>query len=208
MSTRGSPVVETLGAVVGMYVLQLVFGALGLATIGLVAVDSSVVTQPWTLATSVYAHAGIGHLAANAVGIVLFGALVARRTTRARFHGFFLGTGALAGLAEVWIGGLTGPSPAVLGASGAVFALFGYLLAGNLVSTWLLDRVTLSPRVQVLLGFAIAVGLTLATASPGVALIGHATGLLLGLVAGRLGVLDMSPGSNARPRDQLGPQQR
>lgn len=202
MNTRGSPVIETLGVVVGMYLLQLVFGALGLATIGLVAVDGSVATQPWTLATSVYAHAGIGHLAANAVGIVLFGVLVARRTTRTRFHVFFLGTGALAGLAEVWISGLTGPSPAVLGASGAVFALLGYLLAGNLVSTWLLDRVAVSPRVQLLLGLVVAVGLTLATASPGVALIGHATGLLLGLVAGRLSVLDVSPTSETRSRDQ------
>lgn len=192
MNPRTSPVVETLGLVGAVFVLQQLLALAGAAAIGLVALDASVGARPWTLVTSVYAHSGVEHLLGNAVGIALFGLLIARRTTRRRFHAFFLGTGALAGLAEVWLGGLVGPSPAVLGASGAVFALMGYLLAGNAVSAWLLDRIGLPVRLQVGLAVVIAVGLTLATASPRSALIGHATGLLVGLVAGRLGVLDAS----------------
>jgi len=206
MNVRTSPVVETLGVVGAVFVLQQLLALAGAAAIGLVALDASVGTRPWTVVTSVYAHGGVEHLLGNAVGIALFGSLIARRTTRRRFHAFFLGTGALAGLAEVWIGGLVGPSPAVLGASGAVFALMGYLLAGNAVSAWLLDRIRLPVRLQVAIAVVVAIGLTLATAGPRSALIGHATGLLVGLVAGRLGMLDVSttvsPVDDERPRPQ------
>lgn len=202
MNRRGSPVAETLVLVGSVYLFQQLLWIAGIGAVGMVALDASVGAQPWTVVTSVYAHAGLEHLLANAVGIVLFGALVARRTTRRRFHAFFLGTGALAGLAEVWISGLLGPSPAVLGASGAVFGLIGYLLAGNTASAWLLDRIGLAPRVQIAAGLLVAGALTLATASPGSALFGHATGLFVGLIAGRLELLDVSPSRASERVDQ------
>ena len=88
------------------------------------------------------------------------------------------------------IGGLLGPPAAVLGISGAVFALGGYLLAGNVVSETLFDRLRLPPRAQLVLFGLVAVVLTATTAAPGVALIAHATGAFCGLVAGRVGLLD------------------
>ncbi|WP_058367403.1 rhomboid family intramembrane serine protease [Haloparvum sedimenti] len=180
--------VETLAVIAVVFLLQLLLGVVGLAST--LVLSAPLTTAPWALATGVYAHAGLGHLFTNAVGLLIAGPLVERRTTRPRFHLFFLGSGALAGVAEVTLGGLIGPAPAVLGASGAVFALFGYLLAGNVVSATLFDRLRLSARAQVALFLAVAVAMTLATAAPGVALIAHATGLLIGLVAGRLRLLD------------------
>lgn len=184
MDVRGSPTIETLALLGVVYLGQQVLLWIGLT--GSLALDASVAVRPWALVTSVYAHAGPRHLLVNAVALAVVGPLFARHTTRTRFHAYFLSTGVLAGLAEVFLGGLVGPSPSVVGASGAIFAMLGYLLSGNVVSAWLLDRLSLPLRVQLALFFTVAVLITLATATPRSALLGHAAGLTIGLVAGRL----------------------
>lgn len=178
---------ETLAIVCFVGVVQAVLGVVGLAWV--FALSTPVSVAPWTVLTSVYAHGSVGHLLANAIALLVVGPLVERHTTRVRFHAFVVTTGALAGIAQITLGGLVGPSPAVLGLSGAVFALGGYLLAGNAVSTTLFDRLRLSGRAQIALFAALAVALTLVTAAPGVALIAHATGAFCGLVAGRVELL-------------------
>ncbi|TKX66904.1 rhomboid family intramembrane serine protease [Halorubrum sp. SP9] len=181
---------ETLGIVLLVGAAQALLSLVG--RFGLLALSTPLSVAPWTLITSVYAHGSVGHLVANALALLLVGPLVERRTTRPRFHAFVVATGALAGAAQVTVGSLLGPPAAVLGISGAVFALGGYLLAGNVVSATLFDRLRLSPRVQLLLFGLVAVVLTATTAAPGVALIAHATGAFCGLVAGRMGLLDAS----------------
>ncbi|QUO47885.1 MULTISPECIES: rhomboid family intramembrane serine protease [Halorubrum] len=179
---------ETLGITLLVGATQALLSLVGL--FGLLALSTPVSVAPWTLVTSVYAHGSVGHLLANAVGLLLVGPLVERRTTRVRFHAFVVATGAFAGVAQVTLGSLLGPPSAVLGISGAVFALGGYLLAGNVVSETLFDRFRLSPRIQLALFGFLAVVLTAMTAAPGVALIAHATGAFCGLAAGRVGLLD------------------
>ena len=179
---------ETVGVVCLVGVVRAALGLVDLASA--LALSAPLSTAPWTVVTSVYAHGSVGHLLANALALLLVGPLVERRTTRLRFHAFVVTTGALAGIAHVTIGGLFGPAAGVWGISGAVFALGGYLLAGNVVSTTLFDRLRLSPRTQLALLGGIAVLLTITTAAPGVALVAHATGAFLGLVAGRVGLLD------------------
>jgi membrane associated rhomboid family serine protease len=179
---------ETLGITLLVGAAQALLSLVGL--FGLLALSTPLSVAPWTLVTSVYAHGSVGHLVANAVALLLVGPLVERRTTRPRFHAFVIATGALAGAAQVTLGGLLGPPSAVLGISGAVFALGGYLLAGNVVSATLFDRLRLSPRAQFLLFGLVAVVLTATTAAPGVALVAHATGAFCGLAAGRVGLLD------------------
>ncbi|MHB9285518.1 rhomboid family intramembrane serine protease [Halobacteriales archaeon Cl-PHB] len=189
MARRRSPTLETLTLVLLVtgvaWVASLL--SLGLGPFGLaVPLDR----HPWTLVTSVYTHWTLGHLLANAFGLVLLGLLVERRTSRTRFHTFVLGTGMLAGVSQVLASQALGSPVRVLGISGAVFALLGYLLAGNAVTQRVLDRVRLSARLQVLVGLVVAVGVTLATAGPGMALVGHAVGLVFGLAAGRARLLD------------------
>ncbi|WP_096394089.1 rhomboid family intramembrane serine protease [Halorubrum trapanicum] len=181
---------ETLALVLLVGAAQALLSLVGL--FGLLALSTPLSVAPWTLVTSVYAHGSVGHLVANALALLLVGPLVERRTTRPRFHAFVVATGALAGVAQVTLGSLLGPPAAVLGISGAVFALGGYLLAGNVVSATLFDRLRLSSRAQLLLFGLVAVVLTATTAAPGVALIAHATGAFCGLVAGRMGLLDAS----------------
>lgn len=194
-SRRGSPTIETLVVFGVVFALQTAVSFVGLMAFFFV-LSPPVEVRPWTLVTSVYAHGGIGHLLANAAALLVFGLLVERRTTRLRFHAFFITTGIIAGVAQITLGSLVGPPQGVLGASGAIFALMGYVLAGNVVSATLLNRFRLSGRVQIALFVVFAAIVTIATGAPGVALIAHFTGLVLGLVAGRAGVLDVRNGKH------------
>lgn len=192
MRLRGRPTLQTLVVIGVVFLLQQIAGLSGWAERALFYLDLTVIARPWATVTHVYAHGSTGHLLANAVALGLAGPFVARRTTVVRFHAFFLTVGASAGLAEVFLGSLVGPPAAVVGASGAVFGLFGYLLTGNPVAAGLFDRLDLSWRTQLLVLLGVAVLVTLATASPRAALIGHAVGLLCGLVAGQARLLDLS----------------
>jgi len=203
MRLRSRPTLQTLVVVVAVFAVQQVAGLVAVAEFYLFVLDRTVATRPWVLVTSVYAHNGVAHLLANVIVLAIVGPLVARRTTTARYHAFFVTTGALAGLAEVVVGGLVGPPHAVLGASGAILALVGYLLSGNVVSLRVLDRLQLSPRIQLAVLAAVVVLVTAATSGPESAVIGHATGLALGLVAGRTRLIDVAESSTPDPEYRL-----
>jgi membrane associated rhomboid family serine protease len=194
----GSPIFEVLTLFLLVFAAQLVTALADLVG-GLFVLSPPVTENPWTVVTSVYAHGGVGHLVSNAVALVLFGWPVARATTRLRFHLFFILSGALAGVAQIVVSGaLAGfplvpadPTTGVLGASGAVFALLGYLLASNRLSSGLAGVIRIPGWLAGLVFVGVAAAVTLFTAQPGVALIAHFTGLLFGLVAGRLRVLSV-----------------
>ncbi|MFC6836756.1 rhomboid family intramembrane serine protease [Halomarina ordinaria] len=180
-----SPTAETLVVMGCVFLAQQVFGLVGLA-VPLFALGPAFPAFPWTVVTSVYAHANLAHLLGNAFTLALVGLIVERSTTRFRFHAFFLTTGVLAGLVQVFVLG-----SAVIGASGAIFALVGYLVTANPVSTAVFSRVRLSRRGQLALFAVLGVVVTVATGAPGVALLAHFTGFVLGLAAGRLHLLDV-----------------
>ncbi|MFC6729971.1 rhomboid family intramembrane serine protease, partial [Natronoarchaeum mannanilyticum] len=149
-----SPTIETLLAFAAVFALQQALSVVD-ATLAaaLFALQLPLEVRPWTLVTSVYAHdpTGLGHLLSNAVALSIVGFALERHTTRWRFHAFFVLTGAAAGAFQVLFNrlllqvGLVGQALPVLGASGAVFALFGYVLAGNRLTGGLLDRIGLDP---------------------------------------------------------------
>ena len=181
------PTVDLILLFAGVFVVQRVAGGLGVGVGGFAL--ATPVARPWTLVTSVYAHATVGHLLANAVALVVVGLVLERSTTRSRFHAFVLVTGAVSAVAELLVGAALGRPTAVLGASGAILACFGYVLAGNRLAGGLLSRVDLGRRGAVAL-LALAAGVvTLLTAGPGVAVVAHATGFVLGVVAGRVRLL-------------------
>lgn len=184
----------TLALIGGVFIVQQFAWLAGLK--GVFALSLPLFARPWTVLTSVYAHASVSHLVVNALALALGGLLVERVTTSRRFHGFFLIVGALSGVTQVAITGLLGPvlpgvpaAVSVLGASGAILGLYGYLLGANRVTETILGGVELSARVQVFLGAALAAAITLLTANPGAALIAHFTGLLLGFLSGRAHLL-------------------
>lgn len=201
---RGSPILELLVVFALVFVVQGITALAGLMG-GLFVLAPPLATNPWTIVTSVYAHSGFGHLLSNSLALIVFGWPVARATTRARFHAFFAATGAIAGSAQIVLTGLlaalpfvpVAPTPGVLGASGAVFALLGYLVASNRLSTGLASFVDVPDWLAILVFVALAVALTLATASPGIALLAHFTGFLVGAAAGRARILAVASSSRA-----------
>lgn len=202
----GSPILDLLVVFVGVFALQFLVGLVDTVT-GLFVLSAPLQENPWTVVTSVYAHANTGHLISNAVALVLFGYAVAAATTRLRFHLFFLVTGVVSGVAEIVLSDFLAESPVVsdvvgfvpvvdvaatggvLGASGAVFALLGYLLASNRLVAGLGAVADVPGWVTYFVFIVLATVVTVATASQGVALIAHFTGLLLGLLAGWVNLL-------------------
>jgi membrane associated rhomboid family serine protease len=192
MRDPNSPTVDLLVLFGVVFVCQRLGGLVGLGTPWFaLAIPAA---RPWTLVTAVYAHASLAHLLANAVALAVVGVVLERATTRLRFHAFVLVTGALAGLAELLVGALLGTPVAVLGASGAVLALYGYVLVENPLTRGVLGVADIGRRGRVALVAVAALGVTLLTAGPGVALVAHATGFVIGIAAGRLGLLTQSVG--------------
>ncbi|WP_256028219.1 rhomboid family intramembrane serine protease [Natronomonas aquatica] len=190
------PTLRTLALFAAVFAVQTLGGVVGIGT-GLFALALPLGDRPWTIVTSVYAHGGFTHLLANAVALAVVGPLVARVTTPIRFHAFFLGTGAIAAIAQIFLTVPLGPT-AVLGASGAIFALLGYTLVGNRASEAVLAWLPIGRRGRLTLFAVVAAVLTLATAAPGVALVAHFVGFSLGAVAGRGRILHTS--REATPR--------
>ena len=204
-----SPTLQLVVLCTGVFGLQSVIALLYNWDVarGLFALALPVTELPWTVVTSVYAHGGIGHLVGNMVMLLLLGLILERVTTTARFHAFFLATGVAAGLFQVLLGAslsvfpfagevpyLTAEATAVLGASGAIFALLGYVVTGTRAADNVLDSLGLSPRLQLLAFAGLAVVVTILTASENAALGGHFFGFFLGLLAGRLNLLTTSTG--------------
>ena len=191
----GRPTIDLLVVFAVVFVFQWV---LSLASVPLVTslfvLSAPLLNEPWALVTSVYAHGSVSHMLSNAMGLVLFGLLVERVTTRWRFHVFFLTVGVASGAAEIFWQGFLGAGAGVVGASGGVLGLLGYLLAGNAIADRTVGRLSLGVREQIVLFGAIAVAITYVTMGPDVAVVGHFVGLVLGLVAGRMQLLHVGRG--------------
>lgn len=203
------PIFDLLVVFVVVFAAQQVTALLGIGVMaGLFVLAPPLTTNPWTIVTSVYAHGGIGHLVSNSLALIVFGWPVARATSRVRFHAFFLVTGALAGVSQIVLTNAASSAPllavpgtrGVLGASGAVFALLGYLIASNRLSTGLASFVDVPQWLAAVVFIALAIAVTMATAAPGVALLAHFTGFLLGLIAGRARLLHVGRSSGRRSR--------
>jgi membrane associated rhomboid family serine protease len=211
-SLLASPTVQTIAVFLVVYLLSRVFVAVYPPLIGLFVLDQPF-GQPWTLVTSVYSHASIPHLLSNAIMLVFVGVPLERSTTTWAYHAYFVTTGAIAGAVQVLVPDLvatilgvidlltlgvfdisaTPGTVAVLGASGAVFAVLGYVVTGNRFTRGAFGSLGVKTQWAIIIGIALAV--TWFTASPGVALIAHFVGLALGLVAGSVGLL---PSRNRR----------
>ena len=150
---------------------SLIFGLLGLQPIAFTA-------RPWTIVTSMFVHAGIGHIVANMITLFFFG----------RFLSGLVGGRNC--LIIYFVGGILGnvcylllpPSPLsiAVGASGAIFALGGALAA-------------MVPKVRVFvfpipaplpLWVAVIGGFLIISFLPQVAWQAHLGGLVFGLIVG------------------------
>ncbi len=190
---NGKMSVVFLAIIAGAFFLQLFLQVMGLGRMsGLLFVLSyDVYLRPWTIVTSIFAHANFQHLFTNGIVLFFFGPTLESLIGTRRFTYLFLGSGAIAGVAHVAIFQYALPlgfgmdmSPGVIGASGAIMGLLGTLTV-------------LAPRLTVLLFFVIPVQLWIITIgyaaldalllfSPDdVAHLAHLAGLATGLTYGR-----------------------
>jgi membrane associated rhomboid family serine protease len=132
----------------------------------------------WALVTSNFVHFDPLHLAFNVYWLWQLGAAVERRIGRARWLGFVVAAAVLSSTGQLAASGTTGH-----GASGVVYALFGYMWMGRrLVPSF---ASILRPQlVQIvwfwLVGCMVATRLGIANVANG----GHVGGLVFGLLAG------------------------
>ena len=93
--------------------------------------------QPWRLLTCLFVHAGLSHLLLNMFSLWLLGLLVEDRVGAARLALVYLASGVGGSLTSLWwhTNGINS-----VGASGAVFGLYGLLLALLISKKLTLDK--------------------------------------------------------------------
>jgi membrane associated rhomboid family serine protease len=121
----------------------------------------------YRLVTSGFLHAGITHILFNMVALYFTGPALERALGHARFVGLYA-LSLLGGSVLVYL--LTPPGQVTLGASGAIFGLFG--------ATFVLSR-KLDLDVRGIVGL-IVINLAITFIAPGISWQGHVGGLLTG----------------------------
>lgn len=133
--------------------------------------------EPWTLLTSMFVHAGIGHILVNMLTLYFFGRSLTDTVGEKRFLLVYFAGGILGGIFYIL---LANPFSTAVGASGAVFAVGGALTAMRPQM-----RVVIFPvPVPMPLWVAVLGGFALLTLLPGIAWQAHLGGMVFGLIAG------------------------
>ena len=133
-------------------------------------------SEPWTIVTSMFVHAGFFHLFVNMLGTFFLGTYLVRLIGEAKFLTVYLLGGIIGGVFFILLGD---EFAVAVGASGAVYALCGTL-------------VVMRPRLKVFIfpipfpmDLWIAIILFMAVSfAPRIAWEAHLGGLVLGLIAG------------------------
>ena len=145
----------------------------------------------WRLLTAMFVHWGFWHLVASLAGLAQLGILLERLVGHVAFAALYLAAGVLAGLVSLFASPLT----VTVGATGAIFGLYGLLIAAiawgmvrpSAVTIRLKAMKPMAPAAAVFLLYAVAT-----SGENGAELAGLVTGLLSGLVLAR-GVGERKP---------------
>jgi rhomboid protease GluP len=127
----------------------------------------------WQLFTSMFVHASIFHLVGNMLFLLIFGLRGEEMFSLPEFLGIYLLGGLAGNLLYLGLGPLDIPS---VGASGAIFAMFGACV--------IYDR--RSVKQSILGGLVFAFFLFFLNTGEGVNILAHLGGLVVGLVLGYL----------------------
>ncbi|MBV7533313.1 rhomboid family intramembrane serine protease [Chitinophaga sp. sic0106] len=135
--------------------------------------------QYWRLLTSMFLHAGLWHLFTNMLGLLIAGIFLEPILKGPKFCIVYLVTGLVADYASIWFH----PDAVGVGASGAIFGIYGAFLA--LLTTPLFKR---SAKMPFLIFIALFVGLNIIVAcfTVGIDNIAHLTGFGCGILTGYL----------------------
>ncbi|UTR13404.1 rhomboid family intramembrane serine protease [Salipaludibacillus sp. LMS25] len=145
----------------------------------------------WRLITPIFLHGGLTHMLFNSFSLVLFGPALETMLGRVKFVMAYLATGILANIAFYFLG-----SPGVLhlGASGAIFGLFGIYVYMVLFRKDLINRMN-----SQLIMTIVAIGVVMTFLNPGVNIIAHLFGLIAGAAIAPLFLNGVSLYTQRRP---------
>lgn len=151
----------------------------------------------WRLATSVFVHGGLVHLLMNMYMLLLLGSLAEREFGRVGLLLLFLAGGVAASCATAWwqswhtLGTDFLGRPVVrltvsVGASGAIMAIAGALLAAHVVRAWYSSDHAAAPEANLSksLWQVVAINVGMGFLIPGVDNAAHIGGVVAGLVMG------------------------
>ena len=141
--------------------------------------------EVWRLFTSMFLHGSLMHLAINMYSLYSVGSMVEYLCGKKKFLVIYLVCGLAGSLASVGANLLRTRPGISIGASGAVFGIYGFFL----LLMWLRrDAVNPSARRQILQSGAIFIGINLFLGfiSPGIDNAAHIGGLISGLCAALL----------------------
>ncbi|MGN7386476.1 rhomboid family intramembrane serine protease [Sporosarcina sp. SAFN-015] len=129
----------------------------------------------WRLVTPMFLHAGLMHLLFNMFSLFIFGPELERIAGKARFLTIYLLSGIFANIAYFFLGDDLIPH---VGASGAIFGIFGAF--GALVYY----TKNAFPQLRQIMLPIIVISVIMTFLQPGVNVIGHIAGLIVGFIIG------------------------
>lgn len=128
--------------------------------------------QVWCIITSIFVHAGIKHLVYNSVSLILAGIFAEPIFGRTKYLIIYMASGIIATISSV----LWNNSTVIVGASGAIFGLFGaiIIIAYKNKITFLFRLFIIYAGINLMVGFFM----------PGVGNVAHISGLIFGAIIG------------------------
>jgi len=134
--------------------------------------------EPWRLVTAMFLHAGVIHVGMNMVCLYQIG-IVERALGRAEFLALYFAAGLVGGITSR----TTHPDAVSVGASGAVFGMFGAFAAVMVARRKQIDPGAWQ-RTMRSLGSFFAINLVFGMAQSGIDLTAHVGGLAVGFIGG------------------------
>jgi membrane associated rhomboid family serine protease len=176
-STRLPPVTLTiLGLAVTVFLITYVGGDVRRTFFldGQLRGADVVAGQWYRLVTHAFLHSSLMHVGFNMYALYLLGPSIERRAGSIAFAGLYAASALAGAAAYLWLGG---PAPAV-GASGAIFGLFGAWFA----SAWSQRHTPAGQATLRGVGFILAINLALPLFIPRIAWEAHLGGLVAGAI--------------------------
>ena len=138
--------------------------------------------QYWRLVSAMFLHAGLLHIAFNAYALWIFGTVVEQELGRPRFLLIYFATGIVASAVSYAFGSITVPGVSTpgVGASGAIFGIFGAFVAYNYRRRHLaISAARLRSAITI-----VVINMVLALSIQGIDWRAHVGGFVAGLFAG------------------------